>query len=145
LSLVASGKIEAVEESHFGDVGYHCTDHSESGWTTCDTFRQWFAGLRGGGDDGQSIWLIVDCCAVHRQEVMKQCAAELVINLFFIPPGLTDGPQHLDRFVFWAMKTNRRRMYRVQVAEEGVTRKQAAASFLIRAWEEVNTAAFDEA
>jgi hypothetical protein len=31
LSLVASAKPEAVEESHFGDVGHHHKDHSESG------------------------------------------------------------------------------------------------------------------
>jgi hypothetical protein len=34
LSLIARGKTDAVEESHFGDVAYHHTDHSKSGWTT---------------------------------------------------------------------------------------------------------------
>jgi hypothetical protein len=90
LSLIASGKTEATKESHFGDVGSHRTDHSESGWTICDTFRRWFAWLRGAYDDGQSMWLFLDCHAVHRQEAMKQYATELGINLLFIPPGLTD-------------------------------------------------------
>jgi hypothetical protein len=71
LSLIASGKTEAVEESHFDDVSYHRPDHSESGWTTCDTFRRWFAWLRVVYDDGQSIWLILDCYSVHCQKVMK--------------------------------------------------------------------------
>jgi hypothetical protein len=49
---------------------------------------------------------------------MKQYAAELGINLLFIPPGFTEELQPLDCFVFAAMKANRRRMYRVQVAED---------------------------
>jgi hypothetical protein len=52
LSLIASGKTEAVEESHFGDVGDYRMDHSESGWTTCDPFPQWLAWLRGVYKDG---------------------------------------------------------------------------------------------
>jgi hypothetical protein len=76
---------------------------------------------------------------------MKQYAAELGINLVFIPPGPTDELQPLDRFVFGAMKVNGRRMYRVQVAEEGVMTKQVAASFLVQAWEVVSTAVLDEA
>jgi hypothetical protein len=31
LSLIGAGKIAAVEESYFGDVACHRTDHSESG------------------------------------------------------------------------------------------------------------------
>jgi hypothetical protein len=122
LSLIASGKNEVVEESHFRDVGHHRTDHSESGWTTCDTFRRWLVWLRGVYDVGQRIWLF-DCYTVHRQAAMKQYAAKLGINLLFIPPGLTVELQPLDRFVFRAMKANCRRMYQVQVAEEGVMSK----------------------
>jgi hypothetical protein len=133
-----------VEESHFGDVGYHRTDNSESGWTTGDTFRQWLAWLSGVYDDNQATWLILDYYAVRRQEAMKQYAAKLGINFLFIPAGLTDELQPLECFVFGAMKANCHRMPRVQVAEEGVMSKQAAASFLIRAWEGVSTAVFDE-
>jgi hypothetical protein len=64
---------------------------------------------------------------------MKQYAAELRINSLFIPLGLTDELQPLDCFVFEAMKANSRRMYPVQVAEQGVRSKQVAASLLIRA------------
>jgi hypothetical protein len=145
LSLIVSGKTEALEESHFGDGGYRRMDHCEPGWTTCGTFHRWLAWLRGGYDDGQSIWLILDCYPVHRQEAMKQWPAELGINLLFILPGLTDELQPLDRFVFGAMKANCRWMYRVQVAEEGMMNKQVAASFLIRAWERINKAILDDA
>jgi hypothetical protein len=74
LSLIASGKTEAVEESHFGGVGYDRTDHSESGWTTCDTFCRWLAWLCGVYDDSQSIWLISDCYAVNRNTNAAFCA-----------------------------------------------------------------------
>jgi hypothetical protein len=47
LSLIAPGKIDAVERSHFGKVGYHRVDHFESDWTTADTFRRWLTWLRG--------------------------------------------------------------------------------------------------
>jgi hypothetical protein len=76
---------------------------------------------------------------------MKQYAAELEINLLFIPAGLTGELQPLDPFVCGAMQANRRWICRVQVAEEGVMSKQVTVSFLIRAWEAVSTAVLDEA
>jgi hypothetical protein len=105
-SLIVSGKTDAVEEFHFDDIGYHQTDHSESGWPTTDAFCRWPSWLRGVYDDCQLLWLILDCHSVHRQEKLKQYAAELGINLFLIPPGLTDEFQPLDRFAFGVMQSN---------------------------------------
>jgi hypothetical protein len=44
--------------------------------------------------------LILDCASVHYQEELKHSAAELGLNLLFIPPGLMDKFQPLDLFVF---------------------------------------------
>jgi hypothetical protein len=144
LTLIASGKTASVEANHFGDVGYHRTDHSESGWTTAETFRRWLAWLRGIYDDAAPLWLVLDCYAVHRQQSMKNFAAELGIHLLFIPPGLTDELQPLDRFVFGVMKAHGRRMYRVHAAAIEPTNKPMAAAFLIRAWEAVSTAVLED-
>jgi hypothetical protein len=76
---------------------------------------------------------------------MKHYASELGIRLLFIPPGLTDEFQPLDRFVFGVMKANCRRMYRVHTAAEGVMTKQTAAGFLVRAWEAVSSQVLDDA
>jgi hypothetical protein len=101
--------------------------------------------LRGGYDDGQPLWLIRDCCNVHHQEELKHYAAKLVINLLFIPLGLTDEFQILDRFMFGAMKSNWRRTYRVHITEFGKMSKQIAAGFLVRTWKAVSAEVRDEA
>jgi hypothetical protein len=133
LCLIAAGKTDDVEESHFGDVGHHRTNHSESGWTTTDTFCRWLSWLCGVYDDGQSLWLILDCYSVHRQEELKHYAAEHGINLLLIPPGLTDEFQARDHFTFGVMKSNSRWVYQVHVTEFGPMSKQVAAWFLVRA------------
>jgi hypothetical protein len=65
VTLIGSGKTDAVEASDFGDVGFHRTDHSESGWTTTETFQRWLAWLRSLYDDGGPLWLILDCYSVY--------------------------------------------------------------------------------
>jgi hypothetical protein len=43
LSPIAVGRTDFVEAVDFGDVAYHRTDQSESGWTTCETFERWMS------------------------------------------------------------------------------------------------------
>jgi hypothetical protein len=147
LSLIASGRTNFVEEAHFGDVAYHRTDHSESGWTTYETFERWLSWVRSVYDDGDPIWVILDCYSVHRQRGTKDYAASIGIQLLFIPPGMTDEFQPLDRYVFGVMKSNCRRSYRrfCQENPEAVMNQQIAAAFLIRAWEAVSPEVLDEA
>jgi hypothetical protein len=77
---------------------------------------------------------VLDCDSVHRQEAMKQYAAELAIDLLSTLPGLTHERQPLDCFVFGAMKARSRRVYRTH----------AAAPFLIRTWQAVNAAVLND-
>jgi hypothetical protein len=128
LSLIAAGKTDAVEQSHFGKVGYHRADHSESGWTTADTFRRWLTWLHQIYDDWEPLWLILDCWAVHHQEKVKCYATELGVNLLFIRPWSTDELQPLDRFVFGLMNTNSRRLYGAYVTELSAMSKQIATA-----------------
>jgi hypothetical protein len=106
LSLIEAGKTKAVEQTRFGDIGYHRAYHSRFGWTTSETFCGWLAWLRGVYGDGLPLWVVLDCYSVHKQQAAKDSAAELGIRLLFIPPGLTDELQPLNRFVFGVMKAN---------------------------------------
>jgi hypothetical protein len=76
---------------------------------------------------------------MHAQEEMNCFAAELGINILFMPPRLTDELQPLDRQVFGVMKVNRRRLYRANAAELGAMNKQIATAFLGRAREAVSS------
>jgi len=142
LHLIASGKTERCEGSQFGDVGPHWTDHSQSGWTTEETFIRYLQRLRQYFDDGEPIWLLLDCYSAHRTDNAKAYAADIGVNLLFIPPGLTDELQPLDMAVFGMMKGVCRRLLREQLAahpELRLTRAHGAA-FLVRAWEQVSPA-----
>jgi hypothetical protein len=55
LSLIASGKTAAVEQSQFGDVSCHRTDHSKSRWTTSDPFERWLSWLPDLYNDGDRV------------------------------------------------------------------------------------------
>jgi hypothetical protein len=99
VTIRPSGKTDAVEELHFGDVGYHLADHFESGRATRETLQRWLAWLGSVWDDRDSLRLVLDCHSVSRQERMKRCAAELGLHLLFISPGPTHEMQPLDRFV----------------------------------------------
>jgi hypothetical protein len=46
LCMIAAGKTPLVEHSHFGDVAYYRTMHSELGWQTVKTFAKWLGWLR---------------------------------------------------------------------------------------------------
>jgi hypothetical protein len=82
---------------------------------------------------------------VHRKEEMKCYAEKLGINVPFIPPGLTDELQPLDRFLFGPMKATCRRTNRAYMGVLGVMNKQIVAGILVRAGEVVSPEVLDEA
>jgi hypothetical protein len=85
----AAGKTERVEVSHGGDVGEHFTDHSESGWTTSETFCRYLRWLRDENYRNEGpLWLIFDSYSAHRTEDVRNVAAGYAIELLFIPPGM---------------------------------------------------------
>lgn len=117
------------------------SDHSEPGWQTAATLGRWLAWLRSLSDDGEPVCPVLDCYSVHRTEAMRSYAESIRIHLVFIPPGLTDEFQPLDRFVFGAMKAAFRRLSERHCQSDPfcVMTKKIAAAFLIRAWEGVGT------
>jgi hypothetical protein len=92
-TLIASGKTDAIGEDHDSEVGSHHTNHSEPGWMMTEAFQQ------------RSV---LDCYSLHRQEAMRQYAAEVGIYLLSVPAGLTEERHPLERFVFGAMKVHSR-------------------------------------
>jgi hypothetical protein len=67
--------------------------------------------LRSLYDGGDSLWLVLDCCSVHRQEGMKQYPAELGIHLLFNRLRLTGEIHLFDRFAFAVMNVSGHRIY----------------------------------
>jgi hypothetical protein len=93
-------------------------------------------------DDDRIHWMTL---AQLRQEAMKKDAEDLGIHLLFIPAGLTDETQPLERVVFRGMKAHGRQMYRNHAMSVEPIGKQVAEAFLVRAWDSASTAVLDEA
>jgi hypothetical protein len=66
---------------------------------------------------GRLIHLILDGYATHRCDDVLAMADELGIVLHFIPSGLTDLLQPLDRSVFGALKAEYRAIYRMDMSQ----------------------------
>jgi hypothetical protein len=89
------------------------------------------------------IHLILDGYATHRCDDVLAMADELGIVLRFIPPGLTDLLQPLDRSVFGALQAEYRAIYRMDMSQREDRRMTKAdfAAYLILAWELVSDGA----
>jgi hypothetical protein len=77
---------------------------------------------------------------------MKTYAQELGIHFLFLPPGLPDELQPLDRFALGAMNGICFRASTIHCRFDSLCsiEKQSAAVFLIRAWEGVSTHVLEE-
>jgi hypothetical protein len=143
--MIASGKTDRAEGSQLGEIHRHSPMHTKSRWTTVSSFGDYLRFLRAQLPGPESIHLILDCYSVHRGRQIRDFAEELGITLLFIPAGMTDSLQPLDRAVFRAMKATARRLYRVygsRIAAPRLT-TQIAAQFLSKAWEQVSSHVLD--
>jgi transposase-like protein len=136
LFFLARGKTERVERSQIGDVAPHWVAHSVSGWMTEDTFEQYLGLLRHHYADGSELHLLLDSYSAHRTQNIKDTAARLGINLHFIPPGMTDQFQPLDRKVFGVLKASAKSLFfrRVNKNPDVKRTKSDAVQDLISAW-----------
>jgi hypothetical protein len=67
--------------------------------------------------DMHEIHVIIDCYAAHLCGDVRALANELRIRLHFMPPGLMDILQPLDRAVFGALKAEYRAIYRYEMSQ----------------------------
>jgi hypothetical protein len=146
LQIIAKGKTEYVEGSQLGDVAHHWKNHSESGWQNETTFMEYLQALRNHMGEGP-IHLILDCYTAHRTDNVKACAEALGINLHFIPAGMTDELQPLDRNVFAVLKATAKRLFheRCMMGPMLKRTKADACEDLIAAWEHLGPQCIEEA
>ena len=139
LWLIAKGTTDACH-GQLGDPQGHLVTHSESGWTTADTFCQFLMSLRERFVDDEPIYLLLDMYSVHRSDETKTLAENLGIELIFIPPGMTDHYQPLDRRVFGVLKQYMRLLWRRQYMTDPCQRfsKSKAVQLLVPAWERIS-------
>jgi hypothetical protein len=140
LIVIATGKTQRVERSQLGDISPHVAMHSQSGWVTVETFEDDLRFLKQQLSDDDPISLMLDCYSVHRNQRIRDAAADLGIVLKFVPAGMTDELQPLDRAVFGIMKSAMIGMWRQYCADCETPRltHKVGAQFLMRAWEMVS-------
>ena len=146
LWIIAKGTTERCH-AQVGDPQGHLVTHSENGWTTVETFSEYLMSLRERYPDDGPVYLVLDCYSVHRTDEIRQLAKTLGIELIFIPPGLTDEYQPLDRAVFGVMKQHFRQLWRKQYSQnpsEPFTRAKAV-QLLVPAWERVSPSVLENA
>jgi transposase len=146
LQIIAKGKTERVEQSQLGDVAYHWKSHCESGWQNESTFMDYLTKLKLFLGEGPTV-VILDCYTAHRTENVKEKAKELGITLCFIPPGMTDELQPLDRSVFAVLKATARRLFHERCMHAPLVKrsKEEACQDLIAAWEHVGLTTIEDA
>ena len=95
----------------------------------------------------EPVHLILDVYAVHRNEEIKEYAKNLGIEMYFIPAGLTDKFQPLDRRVFGCLKATARHIFYEQMIEnpEMEFTKQKAVESLIYSWEHLSQEVIEDA
>lgn len=153
LLLLAKGKTERCERTQIPeDIGEHYRFHSPSGWSTRDVMLKYLEVLRAQFPaDNQGveprIHLILDMYAAHRMEDIRAAAEDLNIELHFIPPGMTDEFQPLDRRVFGCLKASGkaafRKLYRTNPEQKFTT--QSAVECLVKAWGNLSDKVLTEA
>jgi hypothetical protein len=128
------GKTERVERTQIGD---HWRSHTESGRVTSDTFREYLRLLGAHAPTDRTIHLVLDMHSSHHTQAVKDLTASLNIDLHFVPVGLTDALQPLDRTIFGALKSHARRLFRCQVRDNPLLRrtKHEAAQDMVAGWE----------
>jgi hypothetical protein len=137
---------------------YHLDDLDEDiwtlltqrGWSTSDSMIGFLELLREYGpyrDQSQRILLMLDTYSAHRTVEVKQAAEALNIDLSFVPPGMTDSGQPLDRAIFGPYKSIGNRLFhnwlmgeiRKGIPHPKVSAEDVAKHFT-RAWKQITPA-----
>lgn len=141
LYFIAKGKTNLAEKKQVGDVSPHMSTHSKKGWTTETTFYEYLLFLRQHFNDEDPIHLVLDSYKAHRCQSIIDLAETLNIKLYFIPPGMTDEFQPLDRNVFGCLKATARYLFRKEYnqSKEKKFTKLHAAQCMVWAWEHLQS------
>ena len=118
---------------------------SSTGWTTETVMLKYLEKLK--EFVKKKCALIIDTYASHRTDKVKEKAAELGIELIFIPPGSTDELQPLDRKVFGVLKAYAKQLWREHYHkyEGGKIDRWEIADQIIIAWNRISINTLDSA
>ena len=154
LLILAKGKTARCERSQLPvDLNGNERTHSESGWTTKTVMETYFKLLRKAypprrpGDNGPRLHLVLDLYAAHKMKEVKDMAKEMNIELHFIPPGMTDEYQPLDRRVFGCLKASGKAKFRQHYREDPSQKfnTKCATDCLLAAWDKLESEVIEEA
>ena len=138
LFVIAKGSTSVVETTQIGDIAPHFTHHTPNGWMDAESFKRYLMLLRERCfQDDEIVFLIVDCYPAHCEQSVKETAEALNIELLYIPPGMTDKCQPLDRRIFGALKQKAKK-YIYQKMSESPEQKigmLGAVQVLVACWE----------
>ena len=139
LWLIAKGKSDRCHDQ-LGETCGHLVTHSESGWSTVETFSLFIMSVRERFPDNDPVYLLLDQYSVHRTEPIRTLAQSLGVELIFLPPGMTDTYQPLDRRVFGVLKQYLRLLWRREYLANPLQKftKKKAVQLLIPAWERIS-------
>ena len=148
LLILAKGKTERCEQTQLPEnIGRHFKFHSSSGWSTQEVMLKYLELLRAEFPGGQRLHLILDMYSSHRMDEVIAAAGRHNIEMHFIPAGLTDEFQPLDRRVFGCLKASGRaafrRLYQKDPKQKFSTR--SAVECLVKAWEHLSEDVIEEA
>jgi hypothetical protein len=138
LQIPAKGSTARVHAKQLGDVRSHWCYHIPSGWQTEETFGRDLEDLR--RCMGSSpIHLVLDLYTAHHTDHIREVPKQQEISPHFIPAGMTDVLQSLDRTVFGILKAKARRDFHEICMQEPrlAPRKADAVMDLIRSRDEL--------
>ena len=108
MTVVVKGK-SVRSCAKLGDLTPHRACYSESGWMTSPLFAEYLMWVREFYGDDEKLYIVLDCYSAHKTDDIRKLAQTLNMELVFVPPGMTDELQPLDRYIFGAMKSIARR------------------------------------
>jgi hypothetical protein len=135
LKFIASGKMIRVERTQIGQGDGHWRSHSQNGWQTSETFRNYFVNLQCKVGP-EPIYLFLGSYSAHRTDQVKAVAERLGITLHATPAGLTYEFQPLDRAPFGILKAGAKRLFHTRFHANSYSQRtqQAAIADMITVW-----------
>lgn len=102
-------KTDAENESVFAAARNVVVDSTPAGWQTAESMKRWLKRFQCDVTKGKSSCLFLDSASVHRAKGVESFANDLGLEFIWIPDGMTDKFQPLDRRLFGPCKTSCRR------------------------------------
>ena len=150
LCIIREGITEKAKKIFSSISEYLQIELSANGWSTIKSFANYLLWLRielnerykdiHDYTEETEIDIILDLYASHRNDLIKELAKELHFKLHYIPSGLTDSFQPLDRYIFGCLKSMARaEWYKIYILNPDKKFSIAdACAILIKCWNDLS-------